>query len=360
VEGESVTQFGADPLKQAEELLRGGLPGEARLILQNYLAGNPGSAQAWWLLSFAAEGLGEKMDAVQHVLRLMPENSQARQRFLKLRAETGGGQAVAAGAKAVPQASTGQSRSKKDRALRWWIGGLAGFFVIVVLAGIALLHWGFQQNLQSPPADLQATIQLAQALTSRPPQILAPTWTPSPGWTPWPSSTPTVTPTITSTWELDLTLLGHVGPYVGYFPPDFSLVDAGTVQKISFSQFKGQPVMLIFMVTRCPACEGEMAALETLYQTYHKDGLVMLGISYAEYGQYVKTVMAQYGLTFPVLLDRDGAVNNLFQIGRWPTHFFIRQDGKIDSIMDSQRTLDELDAHVRPILSGYQSQTLTP
>lgn len=347
-----MTAFGVDPLKRAEELLRAGRPAEARSALQDYLAGNPESAQAWWLLSFAAEGPGEKMDAVQHVLRMAPDNSQARQRFLKLQAE--------AGAKAAPAAPTGQNPPKKDRALRWGIGGLAALLGIVVLAGMALLYQGYQQSLQPPPADLQATLALAQALTSQPPQTLPPTWTSSPSWTALPSDTPTEMPTITSTWELDVTLLGHVAPYAGYFPPDFTLVDAGTVQKFSLSQFKGQPVMLIFMVTWCPACEGEMATLETLYRTHHQDGLVMLGIDYAEYGQDVKALMAQYGLTFPVLLDRNGAVTYLFQVGRWPTHIFIRPDGKIDAIVESQRTLDELDPHVRSILSGYQAQTPTP
>jgi peroxiredoxin len=333
---------------------------DARTTLRDYLAGHSGSAQAWWLLSFAAEGLGEKIDAVQHVLRLAPESEQVRQRFLKLQAEASGGQPAAAQAKVVPPVPTGYNRQQKDRALRWWIGGLAGLFVIVALVGIALFYGWYQQNLQPPPADLQATLQLAQVLTSRPPQILPPTWTPSPSWTPWPTSTPTVTPTMTSTWELDVTSLGHIAPYIGFYPPDFSLVDAGTVQKYTLSQFEGQPVMLIFMVTWCPACEGEMATLETLYQTYHKSGLVMMGIDYAEYGQDVKALIAQYGLTFPVLLDRDGAVNSLFQIQYWPTHFFVRPDGTIDAIMVSQRALDELDPHVRSILSGYQTRTPTP
>ena len=355
-----MAEFGADTLKKVEELLRADRLADAATILRDYLAGNPDSAQAWWLLSFAAENLGERIDAVQHVLRLAPESSQARQRFLKLQAETAASQAAPPPAKPAPPAPTGPSRMKKDRALRWAIGGLAALLGIVVLVGLVLLYQWVQQNLLPPPADLPATLQVAQALTSRPPQVLPPTWTPSPSWTALASNTPTVTPTPTSTWELDVTSLGHIAPYVGYFPPDFSLVDAGTLQKITLSQLKGQPVMLIFMVSWCPACEGEMTTLETLYQTYHKDGLVMMGIDYAEYGQDVKALMAQDGLTFPVLLDRNGAVTNLFQIQEWPTHFFIRPDGKIDAILEAQSSLAGLDPRVRAILTGYQTPTPTP
>jgi peroxiredoxin len=335
--------------------LRSGRATEACAFLRTFLADHPDAGQAWWLLSFAASTLEEKLDAVQHVLRMAPDSQTARQRFLALQAEASARRNSETQAVSPPPRERGPSRLKGSQ--RWEIGGLAALFVLVAGAAMVLLIGWYQQTHQPPPPDLQATLQVAQALTSRPPQVLEATWTPTPAWTVLPSSSPTVTMTVTSTLQLDVTLLGHVGPYLNDYPPDFSLVDAGSLQKDSLSQFKGEPILLIFMISACPACENEMGSLETLYQTYHPSGLVMLGVDFAEDGLYVRGVMAEHSLTFPVLLDRDGAVTDLFQVGHTPTHFFIRPDGRIAAIAVSEITLDDMVQYCRVILRGYPTPT---
>jgi peroxiredoxin len=47
----------------------------------------------------------------------------------------------------------------------------------------------------------------------------------------------------------------------------------------------------------------------------------------------VEVFVAEYGLTFPVLMDYDGTVARLYQLKSLPTSFFIGRDGVIRNLI---------------------------
>ena len=72
--------------------------------------------------------------------------------------------------------------------------------------------------------------------------------------------------------------------------------------------------------------------METLWQRYREQGFVVVGISNDEGSKKrVETFTRLLDLSFPVLLDPEGEVNDLYEVSNMPTSFLIDRNGKIIS-----------------------------
>lgn len=112
--------------------------------------------------------------------------------------------------------------------------------------------------------------------------------------------------------------------------PDFSLADLSG-NSVSLSDYRGKVVIVNFWASWCPPCLAEMPSMETLYRTLKDDGLVLLAVNTEANGR--KTVagfLERNPHTFPVLLDDEGAVQQLYGVFKLPESFVIRKDGTID------------------------------
>jgi peroxiredoxin len=113
---------------------------------------------------------------------------------------------------------------------------------------------------------------------------------------------------------------------VGAAAPDFSLVSLGG-KKFQLSQFRGQPVVLTFAASWCPDCRAEAPLLQDLHESHPK--LVILLVDSSEEAAVVQGFARDFGMTHPVLLDRDGAISIQYRIYAIPTQFFIDSAGII-------------------------------
>jgi thiol-disulfide isomerase/thioredoxin len=111
--------------------------------------------------------------------------------------------------------------------------------------------------------------------------------------------------------------------------PDFTITDSGG-NEISFSDFRGKPVVLNFWASWCPPCKQEMPEFEKLYQEFESEiQFVMLALTdgQRETTETASSFIKAQGYTFPVYFDtnREGAM--MFGIQSIPTTFFIDSDG---------------------------------
>ena len=86
--------------------------------------------------------------------------------------------------------------------------------------------------------------------------------------------------------------------------------------------------ILNFWATYCPPCEREMPAFEAAYATLQAQNIELYAVNVEEPTKLVNRYLAQYNLTFPILLDRNGDLKEAYEILTLPTTLFVK-DGKV-------------------------------
>lgn len=125
------------------------------------------------------------------------------------------------------------------------------------------------------------------------------------------------------------TLAPREGTRVGFLAPAFSLdrLDGG---RSSSTEFRGKVVLLNFWATWCGPCRAEMPSLEALSHEFPSQDFVVVGISSDYEGaQIVQPFMESFGLTFPILLDPEMAVNDRFEVRSIPSSLVLDRQGVI-------------------------------
>ncbi len=97
----------------------------------------------------------------------------------------------------------------------------------------------------------------------------------------------------------------------------------------SLHDFSGKVVLLNFWATWCLPCIQEMPDMERLWQQYKDAGLVVLGVSNDDAGKRkrVETFIDRVNLSFPILLDPDSTVSNLYDVSAIPVSYLISREG---------------------------------
>jgi len=116
-------------------------------------------------------------------------------------------------------------------------------------------------------------------------------------------------------------------PTVGSPAEAFELsMMGGEMQKLE--DLRGKAVLINFWATWCPPCKEEMPLLDRYAKMYNGE-LMILGINYEEGERIIEPFVSQAEITFPILLDQNGKVADLYFVKNFPTTFFIDPDGTI-------------------------------
>ncbi len=116
---------------------------------------------------------------------------------------------------------------------------------------------------------------------------------------------------------------------LGDTAPDFAIKDLkGNV--IVLSSLRGGPVILRFFETNCRFCRADTPAFTQFY-TAHKDkGLKVIYVgSFYEKEEDLLAFTKELGLVFPVALDKQAQLADLYGIRAYPQTVFISPDQKI-------------------------------
>lgn len=117
---------------------------------------------------------------------------------------------------------------------------------------------------------------------------------------------------------------------VNFAAPDFAL-DTLDGKRITLSDLRGKVVIVNFWATWCPPCRAEMNDLQSAYQA-HQNDFVLLAINNSEEDADVQKFVAEFHLTFPILLDRDGQVAKQYNVLALPTSFIIDRKGIVRAV----------------------------
>ena len=128
---------------------------------------------------------------------------------------------------------------------------------------------------------------------------------------------------------------------IGDEAPDFTLVDLNG-EEHRLSDYKGQGVFLNFWGTWCKPCAKEMPAMDRQYEIYKEQGVQVLAVNIAQSNFEVQRFASQYGLDFPIVIDKTKSVMEAYNINPLPTTLLINPDGKIEQIIRGEMTEQDI------------------
>ena len=166
--------------------------------------------------------------------------------------------------------------------------------------------------------------------------------------------------------------------------PDFALTDLAG-KTVRLTDFRGRPVFINFWATWCTACWSELPELAKLHQRYG-DQLVILGIAldglpdqhelehghkesehiegdeHRQEGEHVEPAdhrtpreelvklvggfARKQGLNYPILLDPDGSVSQLYQGNELPVNVLVDGEGHLRRRFIGPRSAEAFDAMI--------------
>ncbi len=124
--------------------------------------------------------------------------------------------------------------------------------------------------------------------------------------------------------------MGERVPMTGTPAVDFTLTDLNGQQQ-RLSQYRGQIVLLNFWATWCKPCTTEMPAMQAMYDRLRDKGFVVLAVNELEDDEKVRQHIREYKHTFPVLMDRENRVANLYGVYGLPVSVFIDEAGVVQA-----------------------------
>jgi len=143
-------------------------------------------------------------------------------------------------------------------------------------------------------------------------------------------------------------------PIAGHPAPDFTL-ETLDGESVSLSDFRGKAVIVNFWASWCGPCRLEMPHLQETYATRAGDGVVVLGVNLTQRDPNLDAVAAfvdEFGVTFPVVLDKEGDVADLYQVRGQPASVFIAPNGVIDTVFYGPVTKQFIDDRIESMTAS--------
>jgi cytochrome c biogenesis protein CcmG/thiol:disulfide interchange protein DsbE len=103
----------------------------------------------------------------------------------------------------------------------------------------------------------------------------------------------------------------------------------------------GRPLVMNFWASWCVPCREEMPSFDSVAQ--RRPDVLILGVAVRDTEDEARTFAAEIGVGYPLGLDSDGAILNLYPILGLPTTWFISADGRIANIRAGLLDQDEIE-----------------
>ena len=112
--------------------------------------------------------------------------------------------------------------------------------------------------------------------------------------------------------------------------PEFNL-NTLDGRNLSLSEYVGDPILVVFFTSWCPYCQNEAPSLKLIFEQYQSQGINILAVNVTDNDDIadVELFVQNYGWEFPILLDYDGKVGDLYHQSGVPMNVFIDRKGAI-------------------------------
>lgn len=117
---------------------------------------------------------------------------------------------------------------------------------------------------------------------------------------------------------------------VGSRAPEFRALNINTGDSVALSDYEGQVTLVNIWATWCGPCRAEMPSMQEAYARLRDRGFAIAAVSIDEGSvEEVRNFQRELGLTFDILHDRSGRIQQVYQTTGVPESFLVDRDGVI-------------------------------
>ena len=100
----------------------------------------------------------------------------------------------------------------------------------------------------------------------------------------------------------------------------------------------GRPVVVNFWGPSCVPCRDEFPLLESKLAQHASEGLAIVGVLTDDPPDPARAFVAEYGATWPTVIDPDKAIKSAYRVAARPQTYFIDRAGVLRSIQVGELT----------------------
>ena len=119
----------------------------------------------------------------------------------------------------------------------------------------------------------------------------------------------------------------------------------------SLRALHGKDVLVNVWATWCGPCRREMPALARLARAMNPR-LTVVAIDQGEDAQVVDAYVKQFGVHFPIYLDREQRMGTMLHLVGLPSSFFVDRNGVVREAVDGEMTYDTMLEKSQRLVAG--------
>jgi peroxiredoxin len=142
-----------------------------------------------------------------------------------------------------------------------------------------------------------------------------------------------------------------IGITTGERAPDFEgfTLDGETIK---LSDLRGQTVVINVFASWCGPCQLEAPHLAQVYADFEGEDVEFIGLNLEERPEEIEAFKTEFGWEFPLVLNQNGRLTEIYRPFGLPTSWFIDPDGVIQYVHTGPVTADMLSEAIIAIQDG--------